>query len=183
MDVTDKINRLTLSIEDVNIKGFVEYTLLKFKDTFFTAPSSSDFHHAYLEGNYIHTQAVSDIVSVGSRIYGVDKDLAIAGADLHDIAKSVCYAVNKKGRVIHKVSNPLEAHFVIGNKIISDVFGETEFLSQEQFDAIQHILMSHHGPVATGHGSFVDPLTLEAKLVSSADQFDAIMSFYREREV
>jgi len=172
---SNPISDLTSNIQNKNIKEFVTLILSQHEKEFLTVPSSSSFHHAHKAGNYEHTRDVLKIAQVGCDIYNVDNDIVNAGAILHDIGKIKCYSL-KKNRVIHLITDVLKGHFILGNKILEEAFEENPIISQYQFDEIQHILISHHGPVRNGFGSIVDPNTPEAILVYQADTMDACLS-------
>ena len=57
-------------------------------DAFVHNPAGMKLHHAYIGGLLQHSVDVADLaVAMADRIEGVDKDLVIAGALLHDIGK------------------------------------------------------------------------------------------------
>jgi|LDZT01.1.fsa_nt_gi 3'-5' exoribonuclease len=179
--MTGEIEFLTSGISDKNIQKFVEDLLFKHEKEFLEVPSSSGFHHAYKGGNFEHTTNVMLIVQ-SSYNYKINLDIAIAGAILHDVGKIKCYSINKK-RIVHTVRDVLHGHFLHGNRILEEAYNENPIIPKDQFDEIQHIILSHHGPVSQGHGSIVDPMTMEALLVSQVDQMDAYLSHIKESKV
>lgn len=57
-------------------------------DKFLINPAGMRLHHAYIGGLLQHSVDVAGIAqSLADRIGGVDKDLIVAGALLHDIGK------------------------------------------------------------------------------------------------
>src|SRR5579875_3998009 len=61
---------------------------LRFRD----APAAKRYHHAYPHGLLEHSLTVAQAVSALSAIFGgVDRDIAVTGAILHDIGKLDAY--------------------------------------------------------------------------------------------
>ena len=131
------------------------------------APAAKHYHQAYRHGLLEHTLSVAQGVSAAASFFpGIDRDVAIAGALLHDIGKLEAYNddpvaidLTDLGRLIGEI--PLGYYRV-----------RREIESIEGFDpdlawAVLHIILSHHGTLE--HGSPVVPATREATLVHMMD--------------
>jgi 3'-5' exoribonuclease len=134
---------------------------------YYTAPAAKRYHQAYIHGLLEHSLTVAQAVGAISATFpGIDRDVAVTGALLHDIGKIEAYTANPAaidltdaGRLQGEI--PLGYYFV--RRLIEDLEGFPPDLSQ----AVLHIILSHHGSLA--HGSPVVPCTREATLVHMID--------------
>lgn len=125
-------------------------------------------HHAYRCGLLEHSLQVASAVAVVSSVLpGVDGELAVCGALLHDIGKLEAYSggdtavtLNDVGKLIGEIP----AGYYTVRRCIEDIPGFPPSLAQ----ALLHIILSHHGCLE--HGSPVLPATREALLVHSMDK-------------
>jgi len=131
------------------------------------APAAKRYHQAYRHGLLEHCLSVAQAVSAISATFpGLDRDVCVAGALLHDIGKLEAYeleggaiAMTDHGRLYGEI--PLGYYRV--RRLIEDIDGFPEHLAQ----AVLHIILSHHGSLE--HGSPVVPCTREATLVHMID--------------
>jgi 3'-5' exoribonuclease len=131
------------------------------------APAAKHYHQAYQHGLLEHSLSVAQAVSAASATFpGIDRDLAVTGALLHDIGKLDAYTEDPRnidltdaGRLLGEI--PLGYHRI--RRMIESIVGFPPDLAQ----AIEHIVLSHHG--ALEHGSPVVPCTREATLVHMID--------------
>jgi 3'-5' exoribonuclease len=131
------------------------------------APAAKRYHQAYRHGLLEHSLTVAQGVSAISATFGgVDRDVAVTGALLHDIGKLDAYTsdplaidLTDLGRLQGEI--PLGYYRV--RRLIEDVPG----FPPELAAAVLHIILSHHGQLE--HGSPVVPATREATLVHMID--------------
>ena len=131
------------------------------------APAAKRYHQAYRHGLLEHSLGVGEAVAVISTTFpGIDRDVAITGALLHDVGKLDAYTSDPLaidftdlGRLHGEI--PL-GYFRI-RRLIEDIPGFPEPLAT----AVLHIILSHHGQLE--HGSPVVPCTREATLVHMID--------------
>ncbi len=132
-------------------------------ERFRVAPAAKHFHHAYPHGLLEHCLTVAQGVSAISATFpGIDRDVAVTGALLHDIGKLDAYSdddLTDAGRLQGEI--PLGYYRV--RREIEELPGFPPALAQ----AVLHIILSHHG--ALEHGSPVRPCTREATLVHFVD--------------
>jgi 3'-5' exoribonuclease len=151
--------------------------LVRLLDTFFgegsetwalyrIAPAAKRYHQAYLHGLLEHCLTVAQAVGAISNVFpGLDRDLAVTGALLHDIGKLEAYTcdapidMTDDGRLQGEI--PLGYYRV--RRVIEDLRDFPPTLAQ----SVLHIILSHHG--ALEHGSPVVPCTREATLVHMID--------------
>jgi 3'-5' exoribonuclease len=140
------------------------------------APAAKRYHQAYRHGLLEHSLTVAQAVSAISATFGgIDRDVAVTGALLHDIGKLDAYEIvgdaiemTDKGRLYGEI--PLGYYRVRHATETIDGFPE------ELAEALAHIILSHHGSLE--HGSPVLPCTREATLVHMADNFGARMGSF-----
>ena len=131
------------------------------------APAAKHYHQAYRHGLLEHTLSVAQGVSAAASFFpGIDRDVAITGALLHDIGKLEAYN-----------DDPLAIDLTDLGKLIGEIpLGyyrvRREIEAIDGFDpdlawAVLHIILSHHGSLE--HGSPVVPATREATLVHMMD--------------
>jgi 3'-5' exoribonuclease len=131
------------------------------------APAAKTYHQAYRHGLLEHTVSVAQAVSAAAAYFpGIDRDVAVTGALLHDIGKTEAYNddplaidLTDAGRLQGEI--PLGYYKV--RRQIEDIPGFDPALAQ----AVLHIILAHHGSLE--HGSPVVPATREAVLVHMID--------------
>ncbi len=131
------------------------------------APAAKRYHQAYRHGLLEHCLTVAQAVGAISATFpGIDRDVAVTGALLHDIGKLEVYelhgdsiTMSDRGRLSGEI--PLGYYRV--RRTIERLDGFPADLEQ----ALLHIILSHHG--ALEHGSPVVPCTREATLVHMID--------------
>jgi 3'-5' exoribonuclease len=131
------------------------------------APAAKYYHQAYRHGLLEHCLGVAQAVSAISATFpGIDRDIAITGALLHDIGKLEAYTEDP-GNIDLTDAGKLQGEIALGyyrvRRAIEDIDGFPEELAQ----AVAHIILSHHGTLE--HGSPVVPCTREATLVHMID--------------
>ncbi len=147
------------------------------------APAAKHYHHAYRHGLLEHSVTVAQAVSALSAIFaGVNRDLAVTGALLHDIGKLDTYADTGEGIEMTDAGR-LRGEIVLGYTRVRDQIVALGGFPPELEQALVHIVLSHHGSLE--HGSPVAPCTREATLVHMADNLGSKLgSFDRiEREL
>jgi len=131
------------------------------------APGAKRFHHAYRHGLLEHSLGVAQAVSAISATFGgIDRDVAVAGALLHDIGKLDAYAF--EGAAIEMTdAGKLQGEIPLGYHRVRRVIDGLEGFDARTAEAVLHIILSHHGSLE--HGSPVVPCTREATLVHFCD--------------
>jgi 3'-5' exoribonuclease len=136
-------------------------------ERFRDAPAAKTYHQAYRHGLLEHTLSVAQAVSAAANFFpGIDRDVAVTGALLHDIGK--CIAYNDDPLAIDLTdAGRLQGEIALGyytvRRAIEGLPGFDPALSQ----CVLHIILSHHGSLE--HGSPVVPATREAVLVHMID--------------
>jgi 3'-5' exoribonuclease len=131
------------------------------------APAAKHYHQAYRHGLLEHSLTVAQAVSAISATFpGIDRDVAVTGALLHDIGKLDAYEL--RGDAIEMSDQGrLYGEIPLGYYRVRSAIESLEGFPAETAQAVLHIILSHHGSLE--HGSPVVPCTREATLVHMAD--------------
>ena len=131
------------------------------------APAAKHYHQAYVGGLLEHTLSVAQAVSAAANFFpGIDRDIAVTGALLHDIGKTEAY--NDDPLAIDMTdAGRLQAEIPLGYYTVRRQIEEIDGFDPDLAQAVLHIILSHHGQLE--HGSPVVPCTREATLVHSMD--------------
>ena len=173
------LRELEATIQDGYLRALLNAVLGSETDTwagFCEAPAAKRYHQAYRHGLLEHSLTVAQAVSAISATFsGIDRDVAVAGALLHDIGKLDAYRIcedaiemTDKGRLYGEIA----LGYYRVRRAIETIDGFPEPLTE----AIAHIILSHHGSLE--HGSPVVPCTREATLVHMADNIGARMGSF-----
>lgn len=131
--------------------------------------AAKSVHHNYVSGLLEHTLSVTKISAMLAKMYGVNYDLCVTSAFLHDIGKL------KELTCFPELDYTLEGN-AIGHVSMSALEVQKRALGIEGFPEdiltkIIHCILSHHGRL--DFGSPKVPTMAEAIIVSCADLMDA----------
>ena len=131
------------------------------------APAAKFYHQAYRHGLLEHCLSVAQGVSARAATFpGLDRDVAVTGALLHDIGKTEAYSM--EGDAIDLTdAGKLQGEIPLGYHIVRREIEQIAGFPAETAEAVLHIILSHHGSLE--HGSPVVPCTREATLVHAID--------------
>jgi 3'-5' exoribonuclease len=131
------------------------------------APAAKRYHQAYRHGLLEHSLSVAQSASAISATFpGIDRDVAITGALLHDIGKLDAYTTDTLAidmTDLGKLQGEIPLGYYRIRRLIEDIPG----FPPARAAAVLHIILSHHGTLE--HGSPVVPCTREATLVHMID--------------
>jgi 3'-5' exoribonuclease len=140
---------------------------------FKTAPAAKAVHHVFLGGLLEHTLSVVQLVLlVGPRYKGVDQELLLTGAILHDLGKvselsfERTFDYTDPGRLL--------GHITLTVEMIDEKLKAIPEFPEDLAVQLKHIILSHHGEYE--FGSPKRPKTLEALLLHHLDDLDAKMN-------
>ena len=146
---------------------------------FLKNPAGMRLHHAYVGGLLHHTVCVTRLaVAMSGAIGGVDLDLVIAGALLHDLGK--IREISSDLGFPYTTEGRLMGHISIGAMAVDRAARKIPELSPDKRERLLHIILSHHGD--QDKGSPVVCVTKEAFIVHYADEVDSIMNQFHEKE-
>jgi len=131
------------------------------------APAAKFYHQAYRHGLLEHSLTVGQAVSAISATFpGIDRDVAVTGALLHDIGKLDAYT-DEPGNIDLTDDGRLQGEIALGYYRVRREIEEIDGFPPTLAKALLHIILSHHG--SHEHGSPVLPATREATLVHMVD--------------
>jgi 3'-5' exoribonuclease len=131
------------------------------------APAAKRYHQAYRHGLLEHSLSVGEAVAVISTTFpGIDRDVAITGALLHDIGKLDAYTSDPLAIDLTDLGK-LHGEIALGYFRIRSEIEAIPGFPESLAAAVLHIILSHHGQLE--HGSPVVPCTREATLVHMID--------------
>jgi 3'-5' exoribonuclease len=177
---------LVATVQDPHLRALLDHVLGPHGDTweqYRRAPAAKLYHQAYIHGLLEHSLTVAQGVALLSGTFpGLDRDVAVTGALLHDIGKLEAYTADPAAIDLTDVGR-LHGEIPLGYYRIRRAIEELPGFPADTARAVLHIILSHHG--ALEHGSPVVPCTREAWLVHMVDNLGGKLgSFDRvEREL
>jgi 3'-5' exoribonuclease len=164
------LRELIATVQDRHLRLLIESLLGEDAPTwplFRDAPAAKHYHQAYRHGLLEHSLTVAQAVSAISATFpGIDRDVAVTGALLHDIGKLDAYALCGEG-IEMTDEGRLYGEIPLGYYRVRSQLERLADFPAEAAQAVLHIILSHHGSLE--HGSPVIPCTREATLVHMAD--------------
>ncbi len=164
---------------DEDLSRLVLHLLDKNRTALLYWPAAFKLHHAIRGGLLMHTLSIVRLAERVCEIYPfVDKDLLIAGAILHDIAKLSEFVVTDTGIVSgYSVRGNLLGHLAEGAMVVRQASEELN-IPFEKSMLLEHMILSHHGEPE--FGAAVRPAFIEAELLSELDLMDSRIYEMRE---
>jgi 3'-5' exoribonuclease len=132
-------------------------------------PAARQVHHAYRSGLLEHILKIMEVGDGMAAAYGANRDLVIAGALLHDIGK--LYELSYGGSTEYSVEGNMIGHITIGVRMLRETAGAISDFPPDLELQLAHLILSHHGALELG--SPIKPMTVEAFILSAADDLDA----------
>jgi 3'-5' exoribonuclease len=165
-----EVRELVATIQQPQLRELLDRTLgegSEIWDGYRAAPAAKHYHQAYRHGLLEHCLGVAQAVSAISATFpGIDRDVAVTGALLHDIGKLEAYSRDPHSIELTDAGR-LEGEIALGYYRIRRLIEEIDGFPVALARAVGHIILSHHG--ALEHGSPVLPCTREATLVHMID--------------
>jgi 3'-5' exoribonuclease len=164
------LRELVATIQEPHLRTLIERVLgegTRTWDLYRRAPAAKHYHQAYEHGLLEHCLSVAQGVSAISATFpGIDRDVAVTGALLHDIGKLEAYTTDPAAIDLTDAGR-LQGEIPLGYYRIRREIEEIEGFPPRLAEALLHIILSHHGTLE--HGSPVVPCTREATLVHFLD--------------
>jgi 3'-5' exoribonuclease len=170
------LRELIATVHNAHLRHLLALTLGEGTPTwaaFRDAPAAKHYHQAYKHGLLEHALTVAQAVGAISTTFpGIDRDLAVTGALLHDIGKLEAYDLlegDGENQDLIEMSDlgRLYGEIPLGYYRVRRAIEELDGFPVELERALLHIILSHHGSLE--HGSPVIPCTREATLVHMID--------------
>ncbi|MBJ7471018.1 MAG: HD domain-containing protein, partial [Solirubrobacteraceae bacterium] len=166
-----RLRSLIASVQDPGMSAMLEAVLGESTSTwaaYRVAPAAKRVHQAYRHGLLEHCLTVAEAVDGAAGVFpGIDRDLAVSAALVHDIGKLDAYAFTEGDTVELTDDGKLRGEIVLGYERLHGVVDAIPGMSAARKQAFLHIILAHHGQLE--HGSPVTPQTREAFLVHMMD--------------
>jgi 3'-5' exoribonuclease len=138
-------------------------------------PAAQTVHHAYRGGFLEHILSVTRSALMLGTAYGANKDLLTAGGLLHDIGKLEELSYDRA--TSYSREGNLVGHVTLGVIMVRTAMNGVPDFPDVLRTQIEHMIVSHHGHKE--FGAPVEPMTVEAMILSAADDLDAKLNQVR----
>jgi 3'-5' exoribonuclease len=140
------------------------------------APAAKLYHQAYCHGLLEHTLSVGQAVHALCNCFpGIDHDLAVTGALIHDIGKIEAYGQDPTAIDLTDLGR-LHGEIPLGYYLVRGTIERIDGFPPELARGLLHIQLSHHGTYE--NGSPVTPCTREATLVHAIDNLGGTLGSF-----
>lgn len=168
------------TIESPYIKQLLEAIFIKHPiicKEFKFHSAAKNMHHSFRGGLVEHTLSVTQICDfMAPRYRFVDRDILIASAMLHDVGKVM--ELSDFPENDYTDEGQLLGHIFIGAELIKDTAATIDGFPKTLENLLKHCMLSHHGELE--YGSPKVPETIEALILSNADNMDAKVKMIEE---
>jgi 3'-5' exoribonuclease len=164
------VRELIGTVQDPHLRALLDSVLGPRTETwelYRRAPAAKLYHQAYVHGLLEHCLTVAQGVALLAGTFpGIDRDVAVTGALLHDIGKLEAYTA-EPGAIDLTDAGRLQGEIPLGYYRIRRAIEDLPGFPPETAQAVLHVILAHHGSLE--HGSPVVPCTREAWLVHMID--------------
>jgi len=168
-DMWADLETLVASVEDQHLQRLLRAVIAGNEAALRVWPAAQVIHHAYRGGYLEHALKIAGVALMLARAYEANADLIIAGALLHDIGKLQELAYD--GVTSYSREGRLLGHITLGVIMVRDAALAIEGFPPDLLTEVEHLIVSHHG--SRDLGSPIEPMTVEAFILSMADDLDA----------
>lgn len=138
---------------------------------FLKAPGSISHHHSRLGGCIEHSVETAEyVVSLATQMPEIDLDLAITGALMHDVGKSIEYVQLRNGRWKMSSYGRNVGHKIAGVQLLTLAMVRCPEIPSNKKERLINILAGSYAPAWVGLRKLA---TREAELVAGADRLSA----------
>ena len=169
MDAWSELQARLARVENPWLASLLREVVSPREERLRTWPAAVTVHHAYPGGLLDHILKVAETCDALAVAYGADRDLVFAGAVLHDIGKLDELTTGEATG--YSRDGNLLGHITIGVTIVREAAGRLAGFPDDLRARVEHAIVSHHG--SRQLGSPVEPMTIEALILSAADDLDA----------
>jgi 3'-5' exoribonuclease len=168
-EMWSELQELVRHVQDPFIRELLQNITTEHADKMRIWPAAQTVHHAYRSGFLEHVLSVARSALVLGTAYGADKDLLTAGALLHDIGKLEELSYDRV--TSYSRDGNLVGHVTLGAIMLRQAISTIPAFPDVLRAQIEHLIVSHHGHKE--FGAPVEPMTIEAMILSAADELDA----------
>jgi 3'-5' exoribonuclease len=175
-DMWADLDDLILHVRDPFVRELLRRITTQHAEKLRIWPAALTVHHAYRGGFLEHILSVARSALTLGASYGANQDLLTAGALLHDIGKleeleyDRATSYTREGNLI--------GHVTLGTMMVRSATAAIPDFPDVLRTQIEHLIVSHHGHKE--FGAPVEPMTIEAMILSAADDLDAKINQVRQ---
>jgi 3'-5' exoribonuclease len=171
-----ELQAVVRGVSDGWIRALLEKIACENEERLRVWPAAQTLHHAYRGGFLEHVLKIAEVVSSLAALYGANRDVAVAGALLHDIGK--LYELDYGPATSYSREGRLVGHIAVGVRLVREAASAIDGFPPALLTELEHLVLSHHGCLE--FGSPVVPMTIEAFILSFADDLDAKINMARQ---
>jgi 3'-5' exoribonuclease len=170
-----ELEQIVASVGNAHLRSLLKTIVATNEERLKIWPAARAVHHAYRGGFLEHVLKVAEVGRSLAVMYDADADLVVAGALLHDIGKlqeleyDITTSYTRDGNLL--------GHITLGALQVADAIRKIPDFPEALRSALIHLIASHHGE--RDIGSPVEPMTVEAYILATADNLDATLNQVR----
>jgi len=145
-------------------------------DAFSRHYGAQKIHHAHVGGLLAHTDSMVRLAAIVAEHYGLDKDVLLMGALLHDLGKLREFTTEPALQAT--LEGGLLGHIVISLEMFDDLCRQAPDIPGELRMHLRHLIISHHGEKEFGSPEV--PKTREAMALHAIDLLDSKLAIFLE---
>lgn len=160
------------ALGNVHLKSLMEAFLADAPvlELYCQAPAAKGMHHVYLGGLLEHSLSLVKLAKSIVPLYdGINEDLLVVGALLHDVGK--IFEMSFGRAFDYTDAGKLLGHITIGVELVDEKIRTVKGFPRELALLLKHMLLSHHGQYE--YGSPKRPKTVEATILNYLDDLDS----------
>src|SRR5688572_20895862 len=170
------LEQLILHVRDPFVRELLQRITAQHAGKLRVWPPAVPVHHGYRSAFLEHILSVARSALTLGPAYGANQDLLTAGALLHDIGKLEELEYDRSTRYTREGN--LVGHVTLGAMMVRAVMAAIPDFPDVVRAQIEHLIVSHHGHKE--FGAPVEPMTIEAMILSAADDLDAKINQVRQ---
>ena len=171
-----ELDELILHVRDPFVRQLLQRITTQHAEKLRVWPAALTVHHAYRSGFLEHVLSVARSALTLGAAYGANQDLLTAGALLHDIGK--LEELEYDTSTSYTRDGNLVGHVTLGAMMVRAAIAAIPDFPDVLRTQIEHLIVSHHGHKE--FGAPVEPMTIEAMILSAADDLDAKINQVRQ---
>ena len=175
-DMWAELQELVQQVRDPHVRELLQRMITQHADKLRVWPAAMTVHHAYRGGFLEHILSVARSALTLGTAYGANADLLTAGALLHDIGK--LEELDYDRSTSYSREGNLVGHVTLGAMMTRTAIAGIPAFPDVLRTQIEHLILSHHGHKE--FGAPVEPMTIEAMILSAADDLDAKINQVRQ---
>lgn len=175
-EMWSELEELILHVRDPFVRELLQRITTQHAGKLRIWPAAQTVHHAYRSGFLEHILSVARSALTLGAAYGASQDLLAAGALLHDIGKLEELEYDRSTSYTREGN--LVGHVTLGTMMVRAAMAAIPEFPDVLRTQIEHLIVSHHGHKE--FGAPVEPMTIEAMILSAADDLDAKINQVRQ---